>query len=173
MVCGKIKNMKTKILQATENIAVLQKLAQKAFGDTPDSDISNWFSFDEMMKAIKSQQGVCVMASSDNDKLLGFVYAQQESPINGLEGTEKWVIVITAVDPESAGQGVGSFLLKEIEREAESRNAKKIFVYTNKDDEGVVEFYKKNGYSDAGWIKDYQYGKDNSAVFLLKYLNQH
>lgn len=46
-----------------------------------------------------------------------------------------------------------------------------MFVYTNKDDEQVINFYKKNNYEDAGYIKDYQYGKNNSAAFLLKYLH--
>ena len=45
-----------------------------------------------------------------------------------------------------------------------------MFTYTNKTDEKVINFYRKNGYEDAGWIKDYQYGKDNSAAFLLKSL---
>ncbi len=45
-----------------------------------------------------------------------------------------------------------------------------MFIFTNKDDDQVVNFYKKCGYKDAGWIKDYQYGKGNSAVFLLKHL---
>ncbi len=45
-----------------------------------------------------------------------------------------------------------------------------MFTFTNKEDERVINFYRKNGYEDAGWVKDYQYGKNNSAVFLLKYL---
>jgi ribosomal protein S18 acetylase RimI-like enzyme len=163
--------MKKDLLKNNEDTTTIENLAQKAFGESPDSDISNWFSFDEMMKTIESQRGVCVLANAEDGKLLGFVYAQQESPINGAEGIEKWVIVITAVDPEFSGQGVGSFLLSEIEEEAKSKDAKKMFVYTNKGDVSVVKFYKKNGYSDAGWIKDYQYGQNNSAVFLLKHLS--
>ena len=45
-----------------------------------------------------------------------------------------------------------------------------MFVFTNKEDKKVINFYKKNGYKDAGWVKDYQYGKNNSAIFLLKYI---
>jgi ribosomal protein S18 acetylase RimI-like enzyme len=163
--------MKIVLFQNEQNTTELEDVSKRAFGETEDSDISKWFSFDEMKKAIESQTGACLMANSDDDKLLGYIYAQQESPINGAEGSEKWVIVMTAVDPEFAGQGVGSFLLREIEKEAKSRDAKKMFVYTNKGADKVVDFYKKNGYSDAGWIKDYQYGSDNSAVFLLKHLS--
>ena len=57
-----------------------------------------------------------------------------------------------------------------VEKEIKLLGCKKLFVFTNKEDERVINFYKKNGFSDAGWIKDYQYGQNNSAVFLLKYL---
>jgi ribosomal protein S18 acetylase RimI-like enzyme len=80
------------------------------------------------------------------------------------------VIVLLGVDPKFIGKGIGSFLLKELEKELKDRKIKKLFTFTNKSDEEVIHFYRKNGFHDAGWIKDYQYGKDNSAVFLLKYL---
>ena len=163
--------MKTELFESTENIEELEAVAERAFGATPDSALSEWFSFDEMKKAVGAQRGACIKAIDDNGKLLGFIYAQQENPINGKEGLDKWVIVIAAVEPDVSGKGVGSLLLKAIEAEAAKSGASKMFVYTNKGDDEVVHFYEKNGYVDAGWIKDYQYGKDNSAVFLLKYLN--
>jgi len=78
--------------------------------------------------------------------------------------------VIIAVNPDSASRGIGAALLNEIEQQASGKGAIKMFVYTNKGDERVVGFYQKNGYSDAGWVRDYQYGENNSAVFLIKYL---
>jgi len=98
------------------------------------------------------------------------IYAQQENPINGKEGLDKWVIVIAAVKAGVTGSGIGSGLLKTMEEHAREQKASKMFVYTNKDDDKVIHFYQKNGYEDAGWIRDYQYGRGNSAVFLLKYL---
>ena len=162
--------MKTELFDATEGTKDLEGIAERAFGATPDSAISEWFSFAEMKKAIESGRGACIKAISDDGQLLGFIYAQQENPINGKEGLDKWVIVITAVEPEASGKGIGALLLKAIEQEAAARNASKMFVYTNMGDDRVVNFYRKNGYADAGWIRDYQYGQDNSAVFLLKYL---
>jgi ribosomal protein S18 acetylase RimI-like enzyme len=123
-----------------------------------------------MQKVIEERRGICIKATDDLGQIVGMVYAQQENPINGKEGLEKWVIVIAAVKPDQTGSGVGTGLLKAIEEHAKNRGATKMFVYTNKDDEEVVHFYQKNNYEDAGWIKNYQYGKDNSAVFLLKYL---
>lgn len=152
------------------DIEAVRHVAELAFGDTPDASLEQWFSFAEMEKTIKNSRGICLKAVSDDEQTVGMLYAQAENPINGKEGLEKWVIVILAVDPQSKGKGIGSALLKEIEQQAKNKGVAKMFVYTNKDDEQVINFYRKNNYKDAGYIKDYQYGKDNSAVFLLKYL---
>ncbi len=152
-----------------KDIEAVHLVIAKAFSDTPDMNLDIWFSFSEMSKIILEGRGVCLKAISEN-KIVGMIFAKQESPVNGKEGLEKWVIVVIAVDPDMADKGVGSLLLAEVEKEAQDMGALKMFVYTNFDDERVIHFYKKNNYQDAGYIKDYQYGKDNSAVFLLKYL---
>lgn len=163
--------MRTELFQYKDGTKDLEILSGKAFQSSADPDVAEWFSFKEMKTATETQRGICVKAVSGEGNLLGFVYSQQESPINGKEGLEKWVIIIMAVDPNMTGQGVGTLLLKEIEKQAIDKGALKMFVYTNKGDDKVVSFYQKNGYSDAGWVKDYQYGSNNSAVFLLKYLS--
>lgn len=162
--------MNITVVDLEKDINELISVANKAFLTTPDADLSNWFSFEEMKKMINQNTGLCLKAVDDN-KILGMIYAQQESLINGKEGKEKWVIVITAVNPKNSEQGIGSNLLKELENVLNNRGIKKLFVYTNKDDTQVINFYKQNDYEDAGWIKDYQYGQGNSAVFLLKYLS--
>ena len=86
------------------------------------------------------------------------------------EGLEKWVIVLAAVDPAWAAQGVGTRLLDELEFLVAARGGRKLFVYTNAGDDRVIRFYQRCGYSDAGWVRDYQHGTANSAVFLLKHL---
>ena len=162
--------MKIECINVDEDMYSVQQVVKNAFSSTSDSSINEWFSFNEMINQIKMGRGVCVKAISEDGTTIGMTYAQQENPINGREGLEKWVIVLAAVDPGSASQGVGSLLLKEIEQQALQKSAIKMFVYTNSDDDRVIHFYKKNGYEDAGWIKDYQYGSGNSAVFLLKNL---
>lgn len=157
-------------IDITNDLNPVKNVATQAFGDTPDASLEQWFSFSEMEKTIRENQGICLKAVSDTGTIVGMLYAQYENPINGKEGLEKWVIVIAAVDPKMEGKGIGSAMLKEIENQALKRNVLKMFAYTNKDDEQVVNFYKKNNYEDAGYIRDYQYGKGNSAVFLLKYL---
>ena len=161
--------MKLKTCDVSKDIASLKALAQGVF-EGEDANIDEWFSFPEMIRSIELDQGCCIEAVSDEDELLGFVYAQQESPINGLEGRQKWVILIAAVKSGSSGRGVGSSLLSQVEKYAASKGAIKMFVYTNQGDTQVINFYKNNGFSEAGTIKDYQYGQNNSADFLLKYL---
>lgn len=162
--------MKITLVNLEKDIDELMSVANKAFSSTPDSDLTDWFSFEEMIKNINQNVGLCLKAVGDKNKILGMIYGQQESLVNGKEGQEKWVIVITAVDPGKSNKGIGSELLEELENNLRQRKIKKLFVYTNKGDEKVVNFYKQNGYEDAGWVRDYQYGLGNSAVFLLKYL---
>jgi ribosomal protein S18 acetylase RimI-like enzyme len=163
--------MNIRAVASAEDINLAKNIAESSFSDTPDASLEVWFSFEEMSRAIEEERGMGLMAI-ENDNGIGMIYAQQENPINGMEGLEKWVIVIAAVKQGSTGKGVGAKLLEVLETRVQDRGAVKMFVYTNKDDDKVINFYKKNGYVDAGFIKDYQYGEGNSAVFLLKYLHQ-
>jgi ribosomal protein S18 acetylase RimI-like enzyme len=153
-----------------ENIDSARQLIEKAFGAGPDANIGEWFSFEEMAKAIEAGRGACLQAKDEKGIIRGLLYAQPESPINGREGMDKWVVVMAAVDPDYSGKGIGQNLLTDMESHAAQKGATKMFVYTNEDDERVINFYRQNGYEDAGRIKDYQYGSGNSAAFLLKYL---
>jgi len=153
-----------------DDFDTVKKVVQSAFSSTSDSSLSEWLSFSEMEKMIIQKRGMCIKAVDSRNNIIGSIYAQQENPINGREGLEKWVIVALAVNPNDSGKGIGSGLIKAMEQYAKKHGAIKMFAYTNKEDDRVVHFYKNNGYQDAGWIKDYQYGKDNSAIFLLKYL---
>ena len=162
--------MKILEIDLEKDLIAVETVAQKSFSVTPDAALDEWFDFGYMAKMIKEGRGLCLKAEADNNDIAGMIFALQESPINGKEGVEKWVIIIAAVDPKYTDQGVGSLLLQKLEAMAKARGVKKMLTYTNKDDTKVINFYRKNGYEDAGWIKDYQYGKDNSAAFLLKYL---
>lgn len=162
--------MKLDEFNPSDSTVCLENIANKAFSGSGDSDISEWFSFEEMLSSIKMGRGVCLKCVNEGGDVVGFIYAQQENPINGREGVEKWAIIITAVDPLESRNGIGTALLDGIEGIARARNVRKMFVSTNKNDDGVMSFYHKNGYSDAGYVRDYQHGEGNSALFLLKYL---
>jgi len=149
---------------------IVELVSKSAFSATPDASLGEWLSFPYMKEMIKQKRGYGLKALDNSGKVAGVIYAQQENPINGKEGEEKWVIIIAGVDPRFTGQGVGSLLLADLEKLAKEKNVTKLFTFTNKEDEQVINFYRKNGYEDAGWVKDYQYGSGNSAVFLLKHL---
>lgn len=158
------------ISDPSNSLLEFEIIARQAFESSSDSELENWFSLKEMKENLAQGRGLYIKAMTEQNKAAGVCYAQKESPINGPEGEEKWVICLLAVLPAAQSQGVGHGLLTKLENEAKTRGCRKMFVYTNKEDERVIHFYKKHNYEDAGWVKDYQYGRGNSARFLLKYL---
>ena len=145
-------------------------VTEDAFSTGVDASLSEWLSFEEMEREVGNGRGICIKAVDEGERIVGLIYADQERPVNGKEGVEKWVIILAAVLQIESGKGIGSLLLSELEQIVRNKGGRKLFIFTNDGDDRVIEFYKKNGYVDAGRIQDYQYGKDNSAVFLLKYL---
>ena len=154
-----------------EDFEELYLLVKDSFADGEDGVLEEWLSFDYMKFMIEEKRGLCVKIVTDEGESIGMVYGQQENPVNGREGVSKWVVVVMCIHPECTGGGVGGRLLAAFEKELKFLKVEKIFTYTNHDDEQVINFYRKNGYRDAGVVKNYQYGKDNSAAFLVKYLD--
>ena len=162
--------MKIESILIPKDTKEVESVTQDAFSETGDASLVEWLSFGEMENVINGGRGICLKAVDDAGRILGVTYAEQERPSNGNEGVEKWVIILAAVLREKSGKKIGSQLLQEMEKVVQDRGGAKMFVFTNEGDERVINFYRKNGYKDAGRIEDYQYGKGNSAVFLLKYL---
>jgi GNAT superfamily N-acetyltransferase len=160
--------MEIKQLDAEESNNI-KTLTEAAFAASGDADVGAWFSFDEMNRNISLKRGCC-LAAVKGENIYAAIYAEAERPINGPEGREKWVINLMAVHPDRAGQGIGSALIAALESLLREKGIKKLFVFANETDLQVQHFYQKNGYQPAGRIQDYQYGENNSAVFLLKYL---
>ena len=162
--------MKIESIKVPQDLQEVISVTEDAFSDGSDSSLSNWLSFEEIEKQISDGRGICLKAIDENGKILGVTYAEQERPSNGREGLEKWVVILAAVLKSESGKGIGTHLLSSLEETIRSLSGIKIFIFTNEEDEQVINFYKKNGYKAAGRIEDYQYGKGNSAIFLLKYL---
>jgi ribosomal protein S18 acetylase RimI-like enzyme len=152
------------------DLNAIKATIQNAFKNTTDGQISNWLSFPYMETMIHQNRGLGIKAMDENNRITGIIYAQQENPVNGLEGEEKWSIIVLAVLPEYIGLGTGSSLIKELENKLYHRNVRKLFTFTNVQDKETITFYEKNGFSIAGVIREYQYGKGNNACFLMKYL---
>jgi ribosomal protein S18 acetylase RimI-like enzyme len=153
-----------------KDLNAIKATIQNAFKNTSDAQISNWLSFSYMETMINQNRGLGIKAMDDNHRITGIIYAQQENPVNGPEGEEKWSIIVLAVLPEYIGLGTGSSLIKELENKLYHRNVRKLFTFTNEQDKETITFYEKNGFSVAGAIRSYQYGEDNNACFLIKFL---
>ena len=64
----------------------------------------------------------------------------------GYDGHRGWVYSL-AVDPPARGRGVGTALVRHVERELAARGCPKINLQVLAANAGTVEFYKKLGYA--------------------------
>ena len=99
--------------------------------------IDNWFSTD------MSIRGEII----DGTKLDGFLL-QEESTIIGLVTYTffKDVCEIVSLDSKRENIGIGSALLKEVEKVAIDNNCKKMRLITTNDNMRALQFYQKRGY---------------------------
>lgn len=99
--------------------------------------IDNWFSTD------MSVRGEII----DGTKLDGFLL-QEESTIIGLVTYTFFeeVCEIVSLDSKKENMGIGSALLKEVEKVAIDNNCKKIRLITTNDNMRALQFYQKRGY---------------------------
>ena len=83
----------------------------------------------------------------DGTKLDGFLL-QEESTIIGLVTYTffKDVCEIVSIDSKRENIGIGSALLKEVEKVAIDNNCKKIRLITTNDNMRALQFYQKRGY---------------------------
>ena len=99
--------------------------------------IDNWFSTD-----------MCVRGKIiDGTQLDGFLL-QEENKIIGLVTYTFWgdVCEIVSLDSKKENIGIGSTLLKEVERVAIDNNCKKMRLITTNDSMRALQFYQKRGY---------------------------
>ena len=99
--------------------------------------IDNWFSTD------MSVRGEII----DGTKLDGFLL-QEENTIIGLVTYTFFndVCEIVSLDSKKENIGIGSTLLKEVERVAIDNNCKKMRLITTNDNMRALQFYQKRGY---------------------------
>ena len=71
-----------------------------------------------------------------------------------------------AVEKSARGRGLGSDLLNNALKEAKKRNAKKVFLEVNQNNNQAISLYLKNGFKQIHIRKNY-YGSD-SALILVK-----
>ncbi len=106
------------------------------------------------------------VASIDDAQVIGYI-CYGPTPLT--EGTYDlyWI----AVDPVYGGQGVGTILMKQVEKTLKEMQGRLIVIETSSSQqyEFTRRFYLKNGYEVADTIKDF-YRPGEDRVTFVKYL---
>jgi len=106
------------------------------------------------------------VASGDDERVIGYV-CYGPTPLT--EGTFDlyWI----AVDPQYAGQGVGTLLVRQVETTLKEDGGRLIVIETSSHPHYALtrRFYVKNGYVLAETIKDF-YRPGEDRVTFVKYL---
>lgn len=143
-------------LEDLEEILVLQKLAYKS-----EAEIYNDYSIQPLTQTLAEiknefKENIFLKAINDENKIIGSVRAILK------DGT--CFIGKLIVHPNMHNKGIGSSLMKEIEKSFSG--AKRFELFTGKKSERNLYLYKKLGY------KEYQNEKQNdnfSLVYLEKF----
>jgi ribosomal protein S18 acetylase RimI-like enzyme len=104
----------------------------------------------------------------DGERLLGYACA---GPTPATDGT--FDLYWLAVDAASQGKGIGTALVREVERELHERGARMLLVETSSrpDYSDTRAFYARCGYSEAARIKDF-YAPADDRIMLTTRLTQ-
>lgn len=139
----------------------------------PLADSSVKGAFEVIKEAFTSDQAEAMSflrLSLDNAKysafhFLEFLVLKRDNEVVGVFGmfSMKWEpkdiawMCYPAVKPESQHHGIGSKLLRELLIKAKNRGIRRVYTDTSfaVNEPDATEFYKKNGFEDAGRLKDY------------------
>jgi GNAT superfamily N-acetyltransferase len=104
----------------------------------------------------------------EGERLLGYACA---GPTPATEGT--FDLYWLAVDAAAQGKGIGTALVREVERELRDRGARMLLVETSSrpDYSDTRAFYARCGYSEAARIKDF-YAPADDRIMLTTRLTQ-
>ena len=104
----------------------------------------------------------------DGEQLLGYACA---GPTPATEGT--FDLYWLAVDAAAQGKGIGTALVREVERELRDRGARMLLVETSSrpDYSNTRAFYARCGYSEAARITDF-YAPADDRIMLTTRLTQ-
>ena len=115
----------------------IERITEKTRNIVNQFFIDNWFSTD------MSIRGKII----DGTKLDGFLLQENETIIGLITYTFfEDICEIVSLDSKKENIGIGSALLKEIEKVAIDRNCKKMRLITTNDNLRALQFYQKRGY---------------------------
>jgi GNAT superfamily N-acetyltransferase len=101
----------------------------------------------------------------DGERLLGYACA---GPTPATEGT--FDLYWLAVDPAAQGKGIGTRLVRAVERELRDRGARMLLVETSSrpDYSNTRTFYARCGYREAARIKDFYAPADDRIMLTTR-----
>ncbi len=101
----------------------------------------------------------------DGERLLGYACA---GPTPATEGT--FDLYWLAVDPAAQGKGIGTTLVRTVERELRDRGARMLLVETSSrpDYSDTRRFYERCGYIEAARIKDFYAPADDRIMLTTR-----
>jgi ribosomal protein S18 acetylase RimI-like enzyme len=101
----------------------------------------------------------------DGERLLGYACA---GPTPATEGT--FDLYWLAVDPAAQGKGIGTRLVRAVERELRDRGARMLLVETSSrpDYSNTRAFYARRGYIEAARIKDFYAPADDRIMLTTR-----
>ena len=101
----------------------------------------------------------------DGERLLGYACS---GPTPATEGT--FDLYWLAVDAAAQGKGIGTTLVRAVERDLRDRGARMLLVETSSrpDYSNTREFYARCGYSEAARIKDFYAPADDRIMLTTR-----
>ena len=101
----------------------------------------------------------------DGDRLVGYACA---GPTPATEGT--FDLYWLAVDPAVQGKGIGTTLVRAVERELRDRGARMLLVETSSrpDYSNTRAFYARCGYTEAARIRDFYAPADDRIMLTTR-----
>ena len=98
-----------------------------------------------------------------NGDVVGYVVVNEwfKYERNGIE------LDVIAVKKEWQGKGVGSELVKEVEKFAREKGKRFIYLFVSQDNENAIGFYTKRGFHVCGFLAD-RYGVGKHSLIMKK-----
>lgn len=108
-----------------------------------------------------------IVAVNDNDKSIGYV-CFGPTPLTKGSYSLYWI----AVDPEYAGRGIGTRLLKAAEENVHANQGRMILIETSSSQNYAAtrHFYLKNGYALVETIPDFYRSGEDRVTYLKRFV---
>ena len=111
------------------------------------------------------QKDYCFLIAEDGDVLVGYA-CYGPTPLTDGTFDLYWI----AVDPQCAGQGIGTLILKAMEEQIQRMGGRMIVIETSSAENyaQTQQFYLKNGYELAETIRDFYRPGEDRVTYLKR-----